>query len=132
MRCFVALAVAMRVRLASALGLAIGAMQLAGQRNTWQAMRSIRVMAVTAAALLAACQHPPAARPFDDYGSRLRVLIGQRFGFTMDSSHAVQEATGPFMLVAVGVDYAEFRMDHGQVLFVSLGTLRVTVRPRSS
>lgn len=72
---------------------------------------------------LAAVYQDPGRLPLK-YGDRLQPLIGKRFGIPVALDRATQYDNGDYTLVAVGVDYAEFKADDRAVI-VPLAALRV-------
>ena len=86
----------------------------------------VAIIAASILLLAALPQDAASARLSVKYGDRLQQLIGKRFHMMPERDRVVQNATGDYKLVAVGVDFAEFHSDDTQVL-VPLSVLRVSV-----
>jgi hypothetical protein len=88
------------------------------------------VVLVGLGVLLAALPQEPKTRRLPiKYGDRINQWIGKHFTLPGDRSIAFQmgKATGDYTLVAVGVDYAEFKHKQDYLLIVPLSGLRVQV-----
>jgi len=105
-----------------------GVVQVLSKMETLMRKRSFLGLATLATAcfLIAWMPQDAAGRMPIKYGDRLQSLVGEAFSLT-PSGDAVQYAEGDFTLVAIGIDYAEFKSSRDRFL-VPLSTLRVTLR----
>ena len=94
-------------------------------------MRTMKIgvpILLTLAALSLAMlpQEPKAGREPMKYGDRLSRWVGKRFNMTDDRTVAYEwdDPNATFTLVAVGVDYAEFKTRKDTLLMVPLTVIR--------
>jgi hypothetical protein len=93
-------------------------------------MFGVPVLLVLTALLLAALpQDPKVGREPIKYGDRMSGWIGKHFNLSADRAVATQFAEGgaQFTLVAVGVDFAEFKSRQEMRLMIPLAVLRFEV-----
>src|SRR5262245_21404854 len=88
----------------------------------------VPVLLVLAGVSLAALrQDPKVGREPIKSGDRMSRWIGTRFHVFADRSVAREQTVGEFTLVAVGVDYAEFKSQQEMLVMVPLAVLRFEV-----
>jgi hypothetical protein len=93
-------------------------------------MIGVPVLLVLAGLSLAALpQDPKVGREPIKYGDRMSRWVGKHFNLSGDRSvaHEWGEADAEFTLVAVGVDYAEFKSRQEMLTMVPLAVLRFEV-----
>lgn len=90
------------------------------------AMSALAVLGAAALFLAALPQDAAQVRKPLKYGDRCARRVGERFYLNMKDSTAFLGKDGDFVLLAIGVDYAEFADNKTRVL-VPLSTLRMRV-----
>lgn len=71
-------------------------------------------------------QGADAARRPLKYGDRCMEWVGKKFYVNLKDSTAFRDDRGDYVLMAVGIDFAEFASEKNRVL-LPLGTMRLSV-----